>query len=152
MSKEVYLSASAEETEKLGSRLAFALLHEEKKRAYVALFGEMGVGKTAFSRGFCAALGIVGVHSPTYAIVHEYKKGTHPVFHFDMYRIVDEDDLLSIGFYDYLARDGYAISEWSENIEDALPEDAVRVRLERTEVQEVRRITIEGVSLGKEAP
>lgn len=147
-----YFTSSASETEAVGARLAAYLLKNSPRRAYVALFGEMGVGKTAFSRGFCAALGIVGVHSPTYAIVHEYKKGTHPVFHFDMYRIEDEDDLLSIGFYDYLARDGYAISEWSENIEDALPKDAVRVRLERTDAQEGRRITIEGISLGKEAP
>lgn len=147
-----YFTSSASETEAVGARLAAYLLKNSPRRAYVALFGEMGVGKTAFSCGFCAALGIVGVHSPTYAIVHEYKKGTHPVFHFDMYRIEDEDDLLSIGFYDYLARDGYAISEWSENIEDALPKDAVRVRLERTDAQEGRRITIEGISLGKEAP
>lgn len=138
----LYLTKSTSETEAVGARLAAYLLKNAPRRAFVALFGEMGVGKTAFSRGFCAALGISEVRSPTYAIVNEYKKGTLPVFHFDMYRIESEDDLASIGFDDYLRREGYAISEWSENIEGELPADAICVRIERTDSGDGRAITI----------
>ena len=138
----VYFTHNTSETEALGARLAAYLLEHAPRRAFVALFGEMGVGKTAFSRGFCAALGIKETRSPTYAIVNEYKKGSRPVFHFDMYRIESEDDLASIGFDDYLRRDGYAISEWSENIEDELPSEALRVLIERTDTGDGRAVTI----------
>lgn len=128
-----YLSYSAADTERLGAALAACLRKTGKRRAFVALFGEMGVGKTAFCRGFCAALGVSDVHSPTYAIVHEYRRGELPIFHFDMYRVESEDDLLSIGYDDYLSRDGYALCEWSEHIEDELPADAIRITLLRTD-------------------
>ncbi len=137
-----YLTNSASETEAVGARLAAYLLENRPRCAFVALFGEMGVGKTAFTRGFAAALGIKETRSPTYAIVNEYKKGVKPVFHFDMYRIESEDDLASIGFDDYLRRDGYAVSEWSENIESELPSDAVRVLIERTDAFDGRAITL----------
>ena len=137
-----YLSHSAADTEAVGARLAEWLKESGKRRAFVALFGEMGVGKTAFSRGFCRALGILDARSPTYAIVNEYKKGEIPVFHFDMYRIESEDDLFSIGFDDYLSRDGYAISEWSENVEEYLPSDAVRVSIVRANGENERLITL----------
>ncbi len=138
----VYFTKSTSETEAVGARLAAYLLKNAPRRAFIALFGEMGVGKTAFSRGFCGTLGTSETRSPTYAIVNEYKKGTLPVFHFDMYRIESEDDLASIGFDDYLRRDGYAISEWSENIESELPSHAVRVLIERTDAGDGRAITI----------
>ena len=137
-----YFTNSASETEAIGARLAVYLLENHPRRAFVALFGEMGVGKTAFTRGFSAALGIKETRSPTYAIVNEYRKGIKPVFHFDMYRIESEDDLASIGFDDYLVRDGYAVSEWSENIENELPSDAVRVTLARTDNGDGRAITL----------
>ena len=137
-----YFTSSASETEAVGARLAAYLLKNSPRRAFVALFGEMGVGKTAFCRGFCAALGIKETRSPTYAIVNEYRRGTVPVFHFDMYRIESEDDLASIGFDDYLSRDGYALSEWSENIENELPSDAIRVTLFRTDMGDGRAITL----------
>ena len=137
-----FFTRNTSETEAVGARLAEYLLKNYPKRAFVALFGEMGVGKTAFSRGFCAALGVTETRSPTYTIVNEYLKGQYPVFHFDMYRIDSEDDLWSIGFEDYLRRDGYALSEWSENIEGELPCDAIRVYIARTDTGDGRAITL----------
>ena len=142
MREKVYNSCSASDTEVIGANLALSLLNTGKKHAFVAMFGEMGVGKTAFSRGFCGALGIKSVHSPTYAIVNEYKGGKIPVFHFDMYRIESEDDLCSIAFDDYLSREGYSLCEWSEHIEDALPESAILVTISRTDGADGRQIKI----------
>ena len=133
MKDYIYTSSSEQKTEEVGAALALRLLEEGKSYAFVALFGEMGVGKTAFTRGFCRALGILGVHSPTYTVVNEYPEGKVPVFHFDMYRITTEDDLYSIGFDDYLARPGYALCEWSENIVPYLPKDAILVTVSRTD-------------------
>ena len=108
----------------------------------------MGVGKTAFTRGFASALSLCGVRSPTYTIVNEYRNGRLPVFHFDMYRIEDEDDLTSIGFYDYLEKDGYCICEWSENIISEIPSDAISVTIKKTQkADEEREIIIEGGDL-----
>ena len=142
MREKLYNSCSVNDTEVVGANLAMSLLRSGKKNAYVALFGEMGVGKTAFTRGFCSVLGITNVHSPTYAVVNEYRSGRVPVFHFDMYRIESADDLISIGFEDYLKRDGFCISEWSENIEEELPAHAIRVILTRTDGEDGRRIQI----------
>ena len=140
---EIYTSRSETETEKIGEALAKQLYDQHIPYAFVALFGEMGVGKTAFTRGFCRALGIAGVHSPTYTVVNTYEDGDYPVFHFDMYRITSEDDLLSIGFDDYLARDGYALCEWSENIVPYLPDYAISVTIARTDNGGGREIKIE---------
>ena len=139
-----YLSHSPEETEFLGKKLAEWLISNKKTRAFIALYGEMGVGKTAFTRGFASALSCKAVKSPTYTVVNEYRTGILPIFHFDMYRIEGEDDLMSIGFYDYLSKDGYCICEWSENIENELPTDAIFVKIERTEEELARKITVEG--------
>ena len=143
MKTTVILSTNEADTARIGASLAARLLDGGKTRVCIALYGEMGVGKTAFTRGFCAALGIASVHSPTYTVVNEYLSGKYPVFHFDMYRITDSDDLYSIGFDDYLARDGFALCEWSENIPEDIPEDAVRVTIERTDGADGRRITLE---------
>lgn len=143
MKETIYTSKSENETEKVGEALASRLRQEGASYAFVALFGEMGVGKTAFTRGFCRALGISGVHSPTYTVVNTYEDGEYPVFHFDMYRISREDDLLSIGFDDYLARDGYAICEWSENIVPFIPDYAITVTISRTDAGGGREIKIE---------
>ncbi len=118
-----------EQTEAIGERLARALL-KNKKRAFVAMRGEMGVGKTAFTRGFARALGISGVKSPTYTVVNEYR-GAVRLFHYDMYRIEDEDDLCSTGFDDYLKADGYIVAEWSERIPELIPDDAIFVTVRR---------------------
>ena len=98
----------------------------------------MGVGKTAFTRGFASYFGITNVKSPTYTIVNEYR-GKRNIFHFDMYRIESEDDLYSIGFDEYVERDGIAIAEWSENIVDYLPPYTVFVTISRTENNENER-------------
>jgi tRNA threonylcarbamoyladenosine biosynthesis protein TsaE len=134
------LATNTEKTESTGKELALSLLKKGKKQAFIALFGEMGVGKTAFVRGFCSALGISSVKSPTYTIVNEYVRGSHPVFHFDMYRVGDEDDLVSIGYYDYLARDGFCLCEWSENIVEFIPNEAITVTISKTDGDEDERI------------
>ena len=115
----IYITNSAEETEMLGARLANALDKADVSRAFIAFFGEMGVGKTAFTRGFASFFDIRCVKSPTYTVVNEYR-GKRNIYHFDMYRIESEDDLYSIGFDDYIERDGYAIVEWAENVIDFL--------------------------------
>ena len=112
-------------------------------KAFIALQGEMGVGKTAFTAGFAAHFNISAVRSPTYTVVNQYGK-TPKIFHFDMYRIQDEDDLYSIGYDDYLLKDGYILVEWSENIPYAIPDDAIFVTIERmNEGDDLRKITIE---------
>ncbi|MBQ8302379.1 MAG: tRNA (adenosine(37)-N6)-threonylcarbamoyltransferase complex ATPase subunit type 1 TsaE [Clostridia bacterium] len=134
---------SPEETEAVGAFLAGQLESRGVKRAFIAMRGKMGVGKTAFTRGFAAHFGISGVKSPTYTIVNEYR-GKVRIFHFDMYRICDGDDLYSIGYDDYVESDGYCIAEWSENIESDIPSDAIFVTISRTDGSpEERRIDIE---------
>lgn len=134
---------SPEETEKVGADLAKRLETEGTKRAFIAMRGEMGVGKTAFTRGFASHFGILGVKSPTYTIVNEYR-GRVRIFHFDMYRISDGDDLYSTGYDEYVETDGYCIAEWSENVEDFLPENAIFVTVSRVDGDpDGRRIDIE---------
>ncbi len=120
------------ETEAIGFRLAEELASRGIRRAVIAMRGEMGVGKTVFTRGFASYFGIRGVKSPTYTVVNEYRGENASIFHFDLYRITDGDDLYSVGYDDYIARDGYAIIEWSERIPEEIPEDAVIVSISRT--------------------
>jgi tRNA threonylcarbamoyladenosine biosynthesis protein TsaE len=129
------------ETEAVGAALARALEADGVRRAFIAMRGEMGVGKTTFTRGFASHFGVAGVKSPTYTIVNEYR-GRVRIFHFDMYRITDSDDLYSIGYDDYVESDGYCIAEWSENIEGDIPSDAIFVTISRTDDAEGRRIEI----------
>lgn len=136
--QSVHITASPEQTEALGARIGAAV-----PAGVVALFGGLGMGKTAFVRGMAAGRGLSAeVSSPTFALVHEYG-GQPPLVHFDMYRVSGWDDLYSTGFFDYLDAGCLLAVEWSENIEAALPEDAVRVRFERLD-DDTRRITIEG--------
>lgn len=122
---------SANETEEAGTRLAHLL--SDRKHAFIAMFGDLGTGKTAFTRGFCSVAAPKDrVCSPTFAIINEYRSGNIPVFHFDVYRITDDDDLYSTGFYEYIER-GFIICEWSENIPYALPRERIEVRLEKTD-------------------
>ncbi len=115
-----FSSSDVSVTESIGAALGTAV-KETGRPAFVALKGDLGAGKTAFTRGFASVLspGSI-VRSPTYAIVNEYKKGSLPLYHFDLYRIEDEDDLYSIGFYDYVDN-GICIVEWSERAEGELP-------------------------------
>lgn len=137
-----YTTASAAATEAVGRALALRLRAAGKAAAFVALFGDLGVGKTAFVRGFVSALvPDARVKSPTYTIVNEYRGGDVPVFHFDVYRIEGEDDLYSTGYYDYLDT-GYLLCEWSEKIPFALPQDRITVEIEKTDSADGRRITV----------
>ena len=135
----IYTTKNVEETENAGYELAKKLDTGFVTRAFIALRGEMGVGKTAFTRGFASYFGIFSVKSPTYTVVNEYK-GTASIYHFDMYRIDGEDDLYSIGFDDYIEKDGFCIAEWSENISDFLPDNTIFVTVSRTERNENERI------------
>ena len=137
------LTKNPSETEEAGKKLALHLIENNKIPSFIALFGEMGVGKTAFTRGFCDALEIKGVRSPTYTIVNEYR-GRARIFHFDMYRISDGDDLYSTGYDEYVESDGYTIAEWSENVEDFIPEWAIFVTVSRVDGNpDERRIDVE---------
>ena len=125
-----FTSHSAAETEAVGRDLGRLLEERGRDRAFIAFRGEMGVGKTAFTRGFASHFGITGVKSPTYTIVNEYA-GRVRIFHFDMYRIEDSSDLASIGYDDYVRAKGFCIAEWSENVTEDLPEDTVTVTISR---------------------
>ena len=138
------LSHSPEDTEDIGARLAEQL----EPGAVVAFTGDLGAGKTAFTRGLARGLGIPDrITSPTFTIVNEYEGGRLPLFHFDLYRLGSSDELFDIGWEDYLSRGGVCAVEWSENVADALEEDAIRVDLRRGESDGQRIITIEGVEL-----
>lgn len=131
---ETYITLSPDGTEKIGAELAEEILANTALPRFVALFGDLGVGKTAFVRGFTSAIAPgARVKSPTFALVNEYRGQTLSVFHFDMYRIEDEDELYSIGFYDYADRRGVCLTEWSENIEYALPEQYIRVEISKND-------------------
>ena len=136
-----YLSHSPEETEQIGEMLG-KMLHAG---AVLAYRGGLGMGKTAFTRGLARGLGCTGrVTSPTFTIVNEYP-GPTPLFHFDMYRLDSSDDLFDIGWEDYLGRGGVCAVEWSERVDDALPEDTILVDISRGNGGENDRvITITG--------
>ena len=134
-----FITNSPMETEKVGEVLGKVL----KPGTILAYEGDLGAGKTAFTRGLARGLGAKEqVTSPTYTIVNEYLSGRMPLFHFDMYRLASSDDLWDIGWEDYLERGGVCAVEWSENVEDAL-EDAICVTIHKTG-ETSRRIEIEG--------
>ena len=134
-----FLTNSPEETEKVGAALGRIL----NPGAVIAYRGDLGAGKTAFTRGLARGLGCGDiVTSPTYTIVNEYLSGRIPLFHFDMYRLGSSDDLWDIGWEDYLERGGVCAVEWSENVDDAM-EDAIWVTIEKTG-EDSRKITITG--------
>ena len=134
-----FITNSPEETEKVGAALGKILI----PGTVLAYRGDLGAGKTAFTRGLARGLGYAEpVTSPTYTIVNEYLGGRMPLFHFDMYRLASSDDLWDIGWEDYLERGGVCAVEWSENIEDAL-EDAILITIHKTG-ENSRRIEIEG--------
>ena len=135
-----FLSNSPAETEAVGEKLAQIL----RPGAVIAYCGDLGAGKTAFTRGLARGLGCTDtVTSPTYTIVNEYLSGRMPLFHFDMYRLASSDELWDIGWEDYLDRGGVCAVEWSENVSDAM-DGAIWVKIEKTG-DDSRRITVEGV-------
>ena len=135
------ITKSPEQTELLGKKLAELL----RPGDVIAYYGDLGAGKTAFTRGLAAGLGIrEAVTSPTYTIVNEYLSGRMPLFHFDMYRLSSSEELFDIGWEDYLARGGVCAVEWSENVADALT-DAISITIEKDPaLLDWRKITIEG--------
>ena len=140
---EKYITSSPEETEKLGFKLGKKLCGGE----VIADRGGLGMGKTCFTRGLAAGLGYKGeVTSPTFALINEYLGGRIPLYHFDMYRISGWEDLYSTGFFEYLEQGGVIAAEWSENIENALPENTITVSI-KSLGDEKREITVNGIEL-----
>ena len=123
-------TADPSQTEAVGAALASKMLADSALPRFIALYGDLGVGKTAFVRGFASVLSPQSiVRSPTFALVNEYRvPGKRPLFHFDMYRIESEEDLYSIGFEDY-PNAGVCVAEWCENIPFALPDVYLEVRI-----------------------
>ncbi len=140
-----HITTSPAQTVELGARLGTVL----NKNSVVAYYGPMGMGKTAFTHGLAKGLGIDEklVSSPTFAIVHEYSGGRCNLYHFDMYRISTWDDLYSTGFFDYLDSGNVLAIEWSENIENALPDEYIKVIFSPGETENERNIQIIGVDL-----
>ena len=139
---QTYISRSEEETEAIGEKFAAHLAGG----AVVAMYGDLGAGKTAFVRGMSKGMGLsCRVSSPTFTIVNEYL-GERELIHFDMYRLSSADELFDIGWEDYLSRGAVCAVEWSENVQDAFFGDEVVVRIEKLNDTD-RKITIEGAEL-----
>lgn len=135
------LSYSTEQTEEIGISIGKSL----KPCDIIALTGDLGAGKTAFSRGVCKGIGFNGrVTSPTFAIVNEYYCQDIVIYHFDMYRITNGDDLYEIGFDDYLKSNGILIIEWSENITEFLPDNIIKINIQNID-ENTRKLTLGGV-------
>lgn len=135
-----FVTENVNETEALGERLSKTL----KCGTVVAFFGGLGMGKTAFTKGIAKGLNAKrDVSSPTFSIVNDYG-GNPPLYHFDMYRVESWDDIYSSGFFDFYENGGVLAVEWSENIENALPENTIRVEFQRGEHDTQRIITIFG--------
>mgnify|MGYP003297059073 FL=1 len=138
-----FVTKSAAETEELAAQIAKKLM----PGTVIAFFGGMGMGKTAFTRGLARGLGLDShVSSPTFAIVNDYG-GNPPFVHFDMYRVTSWEDLYTTGFYDYMDMGAILAVEWSENIENAIPENAVRITIEQGSFDDERIITIDGIEV-----
>ena len=137
-----YISHSERETEELGARLSSVL----PGGSVVAMYGDLGAGKTAFVRGMARGMGLkCRVSSPTFTIVNEYL-GERDLIHFDMYRLSGADELFDIGWEDYLSRGAVCAVEWSENVQGAFFGGEIRVTIEKLSDRE-RKITIEGAEL-----
>ena len=138
----IFLTYSPAETEAVGAALGRIV----PAGTVIAYRGDLGAGKTAFTRGLARGLGVTErVTSPTYTIVNEYLGGRMPLFHFDMYRLGSEDELFDIGWDDYLERGGVCAVEWSENVWGAM-ENAIVITITRLS-EETRKIEIEGGDL-----
>lgn len=134
------VTESPEQTEQFAQEIAERL----NGGSVIAFFGGLGMGKTAFSRGFVKGRGVdAEVSSPTFSLVNEYG-GVPPIYHFDMYRVDSWNDLYTTGFFEYIDMGAILLVEWSENIENALPEDSIRVEIERGESENERIITVTG--------
>jgi tRNA threonylcarbamoyladenosine biosynthesis protein TsaE len=141
MIKEVF---SSEETEKF----AFEIAQKIKKGDIICLDGDLGTGKTVFTKGFARGLGITEyITSPTFTTINEYYSGRMPFYHFDVYRLESSDELYDIGYEQYFYGEGVCVVEWAEIIEDALPENAVRINIAKNleKGEDYRRIEVKGL-------
>lgn len=135
----VFISNSPKNTREIAAQLATTLNGGE----VIAFYGDLGQGKTCFVTGLAEGLGFTGeVSSPTFAIINEYLGGRLDLYHFDMYRVTDWNDLYSTGYFEYMESGGVLAVEWSENIENALPDNAIRVTIKRLD-ETTREITID---------
>ena len=133
---------SAEETYKIGEQMG----REAKAGDVLCLLGDLGVGKTVFTQGFAAGLGITEpVSSPTFTIVQTYDEGRMPFYHFDVYRIGDIEEMEEIGYDDYFFGEGVCLIEWAELIEELIPEGAISITIEKDLEKgfDYRKITVE---------
>ncbi len=127
------------ETEEFGRHFAENL----KPGSVVALIGPLGAGKTTLSQAIARGLGVTEtLTSPTFTIVQEYETGRLPLYHFDVYRVSDPDELFEMGFEDYLRRDGLCLIEWADLIEDMLPYDTVTLRIDYGDNEDERTVEI----------
>ena len=134
---------SAEETYKIGEKMG----KEAKAGDVICLIGDLGVGKTVFTQGFAAGLGIAGpVNSPTFTILQVYEDGRLPLYHFDVYRIADPEEMDEIGYEDCFYGEGVCLVEWSELIEELIPGDAIHITIEKNLEKgfDYRQIRVEG--------
>ncbi len=128
MEEAVFESFSRDDTFEYARKMGEAA----KPGEIICLSGDLGVGKTVFAQGFGAGLGITEpMASPTFTIVHEYTEGRLPLYHYDVYRIGDVDELEETGFYEYVGGDGVALIEWPEMVEEVIPADAVWIKIEK---------------------
>ena len=132
--------ASEKETERIGEAIGQAA----EPGTVVALIGDLGTGKTTLTKSIARGLGVTEtVTSPTFNIIREYKSGRIPLYHFDVYRIGDPDEMFELGYEEYFYGDGICVVEWADIIEELLPEDAVIIRIERGADEEEREYRIE---------
>lgn len=140
MNKKLHI-ASEKETEKLGEAIGRAAV----PGMVIALIGDLGTGKTTLTKSIARGLGVTEtVTSPTFNIIREYRSGRIPLFHFDVYRIADPEEMYELGYEEYFYGDGVCVVEWADLIEDLLPEDAVIIRMNRGASEEEREYIIEG--------
>ncbi len=143
---DVIETYSEEETYKLG----FNIGQKAEPGLIITLIGDLGVGKTVFAKGLAEGLGIEeDVCSPTFTILHEYHEGRLSLFHFDVYRIDDPDEMYEIGYEDYFFGDGVCLVEWADNISDLIPETAGRINIEKDTSKgfDYRKITLENIKV-----
>ena len=132
--------ASEKETERIGEAIGQAA----EPGTVVTLIGDLGTGKTTLTKSIAKGLGVTEtVTSPTFNIIREYKSGRIPLYHFDVYRIGDPDEMFELGYEEYFYGDGICVVEWADIIEELLPEDAVIIRIERGADEEEREYRIE---------
>ena len=135
--------ANEKETEKLGEAIGRAAV----PGMVIALIGDLGTGKTTLTKSIARGLGVTEtVTSPTFNIIREYRSGRIPLFHFDVYRIGNPDEMFELGYEEYFYGDGVCVVEWADIIEELLPEDAVIIRIDRGAGEEEREYRIEGLS------